>query len=111
MNHNKNNRRESVRNGNHTGIMVAIGDKRFQLNDISSEGIGIVVAGPDAFFLGQRIDSIHFTNMDADRTLNGIVSHITKNDQGFRCGIRFVFSGSRDFKFVKNLAQNLLEEH
>ncbi|MEN8245976.1 MAG: hypothetical protein ABFS43_13870 [Thermodesulfobacteriota bacterium] len=43
-------------------------------------------------------------------TLNGIVSHISKTDRGYLCGIRFVFSGSEDFVFVEGLARKYRED-
>ena len=82
----------------------------FLLNDISNEGIGIVVDGPDAFFLGQRVAAIHFPAENQDIPLNGIVSHISKNDQGFLCGIRFVYSGTGDFAFVEGVARKYRED-
>jgi hypothetical protein len=75
------------------------------LNDISNEGIGIVVEGSDTFVLGQRIEAIHFPTENRDMTLNGIVSHISKNDLGFLCGIRFVYCGTGYFAFVEGLAR------
>lgn len=104
------NRRQTIRIETKTSTMVVIGKERFLLNDISTEGIGIVVDGPDAFCLGQRVEAIHFPTENQDMPLNGIVSHISKNDQGFLCGIRFVYSGTGDFAFVEGVARKYRED-
>ena len=97
------NRRQSDRFYPKGAPSVAIRQEQFQLDNISNEGIGIVIDGPDAFFIGQRLDSILFKDQEQERALNGIVSHISKDAQGFLCGIRFLFEGSRDFNYVKEL--------
>jgi hypothetical protein len=104
------NRRQTTRTETIASAMVVIGKERFRLNDISNEGIGIVVEGPDTFVLGQRIEAIHFPTEHQDIPLNGIVSHISKNDLGFLCGIRFVYSGTGDFAFVEGLARKYRED-
>ena len=97
------NRRQSPRTYPGVPLRIAIREKKFRLDNISSEGMGIAVEGPDVFFIGQRIDSIVFEGEDSRNPLNGIVSHISKDKHGYLCGIRFVFSGSRDFNYVKGL--------
>ena len=104
------NRRQTTRTETLASAMVVIGKERFRLNDISNEGIGIFVKGPDTFALGQRIEVIHFPIENQDMALNGIVSHISKNDQGFLCGIRFVYNGTGDFAFVEGLSRKYREE-
>ena len=99
------NRRQTTRTETIASARIVIGKERFRLNDISNEGIGIVVEGPDTFVLGQRIEAIHFPTENQDMALNGIVSHLSKNDQGFLCGIRFVYSGTGDFAFVEGLSR------
>jgi hypothetical protein len=103
------NRRQSIRAVAQYGATVTIGEARFLINNISSEGIGVVVEGPDTFFLGQRIEAIHFPKENQDMILKGIVSHLSKTDRGYLCGIRFVFSGTGDFAFVEGLARKYQE--
>ena len=104
------NRRQTPRAAAQYGAIVTIGEARFLINNISSEGIGVVVEGPDTFFLGQRIEAIHFPKEDQDMILKGIVSHLSKTDRGYLCGIRFVFSGTGDFAFVEGLARKYQED-
>ena len=104
------NRRQSNRAEAQYGAIVTIGEARFLMNNISSEGIGVVVEGPDTFFLGQRIEAIRFPKENQDMILKGIVSHLSKTDRGYLCGIRFVFSGTGDFVFVEGLARKYRED-
>ncbi len=104
------NRRQTTRAATQYGAIVTIGKERFLINNISSEGIGVVVEGPETFFLGQRIEAIHFPKDNQDVTLKGIVSHISKTDRGHLCGIRFVFSGTKDFAFVEGLARKYRDD-
>jgi hypothetical protein len=104
------NRRQTTRRTTQYGTIVTIGKERFLINNISSEGIGVVVEGPDTFFMGQRIDAIQFPKENPDIALNGIVSHISKTDRGFMCGIRFIFSGTKDYAFVEGLSRKYQED-
>lgn len=104
------NRRQAIRSTTQYNAIVTIGKERFLINDISSEGIGVVVKGPDIFFLGQRIEAIHFPKEDQEMILKGIVSHLSKTDRGYLCGIRFIFSGTGDFAFVEGLARKYQED-
>lgn len=104
------NRRQAARKNTQHGPIVTIDEERFLVDNISSEGIGVVVEGPDTFFLGQRIEAIRFPKERQDITLNGIVSHISKTDRGYLCGICFVFSGAGDYAFVQALAQEYRDD-
>ena len=104
------NRRQTTRSTTQYGAIVTIGKERFLINNISSEGIGIVVEGPDTFFLGQRIEAIRFPKENPELHLEGIVSHSSKTDRGYVCGIHFVFSRTEDFTFVEGLARKYQEE-
>ena len=104
------NRRQTIRSTTQYGAIVTIGKERFLINNISSEGIGIVVDGPDTFFLGQRIAAIQFPKEDPDIILQGIVSHTSKTDRGHMCGIRFIFSGTGEYSFVEGLAKKYRED-
>ena len=104
------NRRRTIRSITQYGAIATIGKERFLINNISSEGIGVVVEGPDTFFLGQRIEAIQFPKENPDMIFKGIVSHTSKTDRGYVCGIRFVFSGTKDFAFVEGLARKYQED-
>jgi hypothetical protein len=104
------NRRQTIRSTTQYGAVVTIGKERFLINNISSEGIGVVVEGPDTFFLGQRIEAIQFPKDNPDMVLEGIVNHISKTDRGYVCGIGFVFTGTGDYAFVEGLARKYQED-
>ena len=104
------NRRQTTRSITQYGAVVTLGKERFLVNNISSEGIGVVVEGPDTFFPGQRIETIQFPKENPDMVLKGIVSHTSKTDRGFVCGIQFIFSGTADFAVVEGLARKYQED-
>ena len=60
------NRRQTTRIGTMTSAMVVIGKDRFRLNDISNQGMGIVVEGPDAFVWAR--ESKPFTSQQKIKT-------------------------------------------
>jgi hypothetical protein len=103
------NHRQSIRSITQYGAIATIGKERFLISNISSEGIGVVVEGPDTFFLGQRIEAIQFPDEIPDMIFKGIVSHTSKTDREYVCGIRFVFSGTGDFTFMESLARKYQE--
>ena len=74
-----------------TGIMLK--GRVFQVNDIGSEGIGIVLEedGP-RFFIGERLEKIPIPLQSGMVNVKGIVSHISINTTCTVCGIRFLFS-------------------
>lgn len=69
--------------------------RRFQVRDISSEGIGIVLEddGP-RFFTGERLEKIPLPLQNGTLNLQGAVTHISVTGTGTVCGIRFIFSGN-----------------
>jgi hypothetical protein len=60
----------------------------------------VVVESEHAFFMGQRLNKIELTAGNQSRTLKGIVSHITKNQQHIICGVRFDFADQNEMEFV-----------
>ncbi|MDF1593425.1 MAG: PilZ domain-containing protein [Desulfobacterales bacterium] len=74
-------------------VSITLKDHPFQLNDISNEGIGIVLEkdGPQ-FFIGERLEKIPIPLQSGTVNLAGIVSHISVSANGTVCGIRFVFN-------------------
>ena len=81
-------------------VRITLKDHPFQLNDISNEGIGIVLEkdGPQ-FFIGERLEKIPIPLQSGTVYLMGIVSHISVNANCTVCGIRFLFDGE-DFPLV-----------
>jgi hypothetical protein len=71
----------------------------YRINDISNEGIGLVLEDENpTFFMGERIDAIPLRMTTRTITLKGIVTHMSKSAAGTICGIRFLFQDSEEFK-------------
>ena len=64
-----------------------------RLNDISAEGLGIIVDGPLTLSPGQRFDDSGLRLNDGAVWLTGIVTHITKNERNTVRGILFQHAG------------------
>lgn len=74
--------------------------KNYRLNDIGDGGLGIIVDGPDAFLLGQRIDAILLELNDKTILLKGVVAHINKTPRHYICGIRFILDNIDQYQAV-----------
>lgn len=81
-------------------IEINIKGNKYRLHDISEYGLGIIVDGENSFPLGQRIDSIPLQLNDKDVALKGVVTHISKTDINYLCGIRFIFDNIEEYKSV-----------
>ena len=94
------NKRKNERTHALKPMRITLKDHLFQLNDISIEGIGIVL-DKDApqFFIGERIEKIPIPLQSGTVYLMGIVSHISVNANCTVCGIRFLLNGE-DFPSV-----------
>ena len=81
-------------------VKIILKDHPFQLNDISGEGMGVVLDkdGPQ-FFIGERIEKIPMPLQSGTVFVTGIVSHISFNANCTVCGIRFLLNGD-DFLAV-----------
>jgi hypothetical protein len=86
---------------------IVINEKLFILNDISREGIGVRMETSSDFSLGQRIASISLENHADAPLLVGIVNHMSQNDFGTVCGIRFEFRNSIEFDYVEKIRREL----
>ena len=82
---------------------IRINQKDCILINISHEGIGVLVTGNQNFFIGQRISDILLEREAESISLKGIVSHMTENESGTICGIRFEFQNGGDFDYVQKL--------
>ena len=101
------NRRTSDRTYPPEPKKILINEKRFILNDISREGIGILVEDSFDFSLGQRITSILLESHADAQPLIGIVNHMSQNDAGIVCGIRFDFRNNAEFDYVQKINRSL----
>jgi len=81
-----------------TSIMLK--GRLLRVNDISSEGIGVVLEkdGPQ-FFIGERIEKIPIPLQSGTMDLKGTVSHISINVANTVLGIQFLF-GEQDFDAI-----------
>lgn len=86
---------------------ILINEKRFILNDISREGIGVLVEDSLGFSLGQHITSILLEDHTDAQPLIGIVNHMSQNESGIICGIRFDFRNNTEFEYVEKINQSL----
>lgn len=66
----------------------------FELSDISTGGIGVVLkkGGPE-FIMGERIENIPLVLQDRMASVRGVVSHISVSSEKTICGIRFLLTG------------------
>ena len=79
---------------------IELKGKAYRLNDISAEGIGVIVDDPHTFFSGQRFEAIPLRLKAGIVSLKGVVTHITKNELHHICGIRFLLAGIQEYKYA-----------
>ena len=105
---NPENKRKTARTYPIKPTEIVLKGKEYRLNDISSEGFGIIVEGDaHTFFMGQRIDQIPLQLAQGTEYLKGVVAHITKNELNFVCGIRFLFGNRKEFESVKQFQKEI----
>jgi len=85
-------KRQSVRRTSLKPSHVFIGNDTYPLANVSREGIGIQIEGNHSFFLGQRLTSIKIETNDTTRYFDGTITHITHQQSGIVCGIRFTLN-------------------
>ena len=86
---------------------ISINGKAFRLKDIALGGFGVIVEGEHTFFIGQRLNNIELKADSRSKTIKGIVSHITKDQQHIICGIRFEFVDHDEMEFVAKLKSKI----
>jgi len=101
------NRRTSDRTYPPAQKQIRINNKSFILNNISREGIGVLVEDSSGFSMGQRITSILLENHADAQPLSGIVNHMSQNESGIVCGIRFEFKSSTEFDYIGKINESL----
>ena len=94
------NERKSERNYELKPTRIELKGRLFQVNDISSDGIGIILEenGP-RFFMGERLENIPIQLQSGTVNIKGLVSHISVTTACTICGINFLFS-SDEFKSI-----------
>jgi len=99
---NPENKRKAARTYPLKPTEIVLKGKAYRLNDISSEGLGIIVEGDaHTFFMGQRINRIPLQLEQGTEYLKGVVAHITKSEFNSVCGIRFLFGNRKEFESVQ----------
>jgi hypothetical protein len=90
------NKRKNERADRLKPTRIALKGVAFEVNDVSSEGIGVVLKkdGPE-FITGERIDGIPLELQSGQVKLNGVVSHISVSTDKTICGIRFLLTGDQ----------------
>ena len=75
---------------------IALKGTFFDVNDISSGGIGLILeeGGPE-FITGERLDHIPLELTEGPASLQGVVSHISVATDKTICGIRFLLTGDQ----------------
>ena len=105
-------RRNYCRECNLKPTQVVIKDRIFQLNDISNEGVGVLLNGEDtAFHLGERIETICLPLKSGEVTLSGVVTHMSRTESATVCGIRFLFKNSDEFDAVSRFMEDIMAEN
>ena len=74
----------------------------YRLNDISNEGIGLVLENDvPHFVIGERLEKIPIPLQSGTVNLKGAVSHISITADCTVCGIRFIFDGDEFSSIVQ----------
>ena len=79
---------------------ITLKNHAFRVNDISTEGVGILLAS-DAprFVIGERLESIPIPLKSGPVTVKGVVSHISVSADATLCGIMFQLD-SKQFELI-----------
>ena len=85
-------KRQTTRYTNLKPTRIGIGEKSYQVVNISREGIGILIAEDHSFYLGQRLSAIKIQTSSRSRSYDGMITHITHQQAAVVCGIRFVLN-------------------
>jgi hypothetical protein len=93
-------KRKNRREYNLKPTIINIKGSPFEVHNISSEGIGIIIEenGPQ-FTNGERIEKIPIPLEEGVVHLRGVVTHISVTSNSRICGIMFQFKGS-EFKYL-----------
>lgn len=88
-------------------VSLAINDRTYEVINLGTKGIGILIDEDDAFAAGQSLDKV-VLHLDAERLqLTGRVVHVSPREFQLICGIEFV-QMTRD---EENKMMNFLSRH
>ena len=94
------NKRKSGRYYRLKPTTIHLKGSQFELNDISSEGIGIVIRENSPQFInGERLDKVPIPLKKGTIHLKGVVTHISVTSESKICGIKFQFEEG-EFKYI-----------
>ena len=106
---NHRNQRKNARNYNLMPTNILLKGQQFQINDISSAGIGIVLEKhKPQFVVGERLENIALPMQDGPLTVKGIVTHISLNASHTVCGIRLDLT-SDEFKAISQFKKERMK--
>ena len=72
-------------------VILQINDKKYDIVDITSDGIGILLSRPGVFFTGEELNSIKLTIQEKIFNLLGELIYISPYEDGnYRYGIKFI---------------------
>lgn len=75
---------------------VTLKNHSFRINDISKEGIGLVLdKDSPRFAIGERFEAIELPLETGPVMVKGVVSHISVSAAGTRCGILFLLESGQ----------------
>ena len=84
---------------------ITLKDHSFRVNDISTEGIGIILEpGSPRFAIGERLEAIPIPLEAGPVEVKGVISHISVSSEGTRCGIMFQLDNEQ-FSLVSRFQQ------
>ncbi len=84
---------------------ITLKNHTFRVNDIGTEGIGIVLeAGAPRFVIGERLGNIPIPLKSGPAAVDGIVSHISVSSSSTLCGIMFQLD-SEQFALVQRFRE------
>jgi hypothetical protein len=75
---------------------ITLKNHSFRINDISKEGIGIILEQESPrFAIGERFEAIPLPLQAGPVPVKGVVSHISVSAAGTRCGIMFLLESGQ----------------
>lgn len=87
-------------------VTVQINDKDFEVVNIGSQGIGILIPQEDMFYVNEKLRSIKLTWQGNPFSLQGKVVHISPDDSGnYLCGIQLINLDKKSEKKLKKYLQ------
>ncbi|MBW1696141.1 MAG: PilZ domain-containing protein [Deltaproteobacteria bacterium] len=90
-------------------ISAIIGNKTFQVINISLGGVGILIDEPDLFRIGQELP-VKLCSENRELEAGGSVRHVAPlSGKGFICGICLTYHNEKSLKHVKKFIEQALQ--